>query len=181
MISNAGLITEAPAKSEKVRDVQFQAEPGRMVNLTGMQRWIDSGFQKQRMEPGDYLIGLEKLGVVGGIMSTMNAAKKATQGGEGSAGEVWGATLPETLKFSFNQSFLKSMNSLLGAISRGEVDDMDDWLANYYGALTSAVIPNQLSAFSRYLNQSMPDKVRAKDIEGGGFGQKTLNTFKEII
>ena len=27
----------------------------------------------------------------------------------------------------------------------------------------------------------MPDKVRAKDIEGGGFGQKTLNTFKEII
>jgi hypothetical protein len=181
MISNAGLITEAPSKSEKVRDIQFQAEPPRMVNLTGMQRWIDSGFQKQSMEPGDYLVGLEKLGVVGGIMSTMNAAKKATQGGDGSAGEVWGATLPETLKFSFNQSFLKSMNSLLGAISRGEADDIDDWLTNYYGALTSAAIPNQLSAFSRYLNQSMPDKVRAKDIEGGEFGQKTLNTFKEII
>ena len=181
IISNAGLITDKPSKSEKVRDIQYQGEPPKMINISGLQRYLDSGFEPQEMQPGDYLMGLEKLGVVGSIMSTSNEARKAKNGGESSVGDTWGETLPATLSFGFNQSFLRNMNSLLGAISRGEREDIDGWLTNYYGALTAAAIPNQLSAFSRYSSENMPDKIRAKDIEGSTFAEKTYNTFKEIL
>jgi hypothetical protein len=73
------------------------------------------------------------------------------------------------------------MNSLLGTISRGEAKDMDAWLANYYGALSAAVLPNQLSSVSRYMSENMPDKIQVKDIEGGDFGTKSYNIFKEVV
>jgi len=181
IISNAGLITDKVSKSPKVRDVQYQGEPPKMVNITGLQRYLESGGDEQEMQPGDYLVGLEKMGVVGAIMSTRNEARKARDSGDGSIGETWGATLPATLSFGFNQSFLRNMNSLLGAVSRGEQEDLDDWLTNYYGALSAVAIPNQLSAYSRYMSENMPDKIRARDIEGSSFTEKTYNTFKEIL
>jgi len=181
IISNAGLITDKVSKSPKVRDVQYQGEPPKMVNITGLQRYLESGGDQQEMQPGDYLVGLEKMGVVGAIMSTRNEARKARDSGDGSIGETWGATLPATLSFGFNQSFLRNMNSLLGAVSRGEQEDLDDWLTNYYGALSAVAIPNQLSAYSRYMSENMPDKIRARDIEGSSFTEKTYNTFKEIL
>lgn len=180
MLSNAGVITSAASKSEKVRDVQLASEGSKMLNLTGSQRFMESG-ERQETRPGDTLVSLEKLGVVGAIMSTRNAARQATEGGSGSVGEAWAATLPQTLKFGFEQSFLRNMNSLLGAISRGEAKDIDSWLANYYSALSSAVIPNQVSAYSRYLSRNMPDKMMAKDIPGSDFATKSLNIFKEVI
>jgi len=180
MLSNAGVITSAASKSEKVRDVQLPSEGAKMFNITGSQRFMESG-EKQETQPGDTLVSLEKLGVVGAIMSTRNEARKATEGGSGSVGEAWASTLPQTLKFGFEQSFLRNMNSLLGAISRGEAKDIDSWLANYYSALSSAVIPNQVSAYSRYLSRNMPDKMMAKDIPGSDFATKSLNIFKEVI
>ena len=180
MLSNAGVITSGASKSEKVRDVQLASEGSKMLNLTGSQRFMESG-ERQETRPGDTLVSLERLGVVGAIMSTRNAARQATEGGSGSVGEAWAATLPQTLKFGFEQSFLRNMNSLLGAISRGEAKDIDSWLANYYSALSSAVIPNQVSAYSRYLSRNMPDKMMAKDIPGSDFATKSLNIFKEVI
>jgi hypothetical protein len=180
MLSNAGLITDEASSSEKVRDIQQKVGGQKMLNVTGTQRYSETGG-KQETRPGDFFISLEKLGVVGAIMSTQNAARKASEGGSGSIGEAWASTLPQTLKFGFNQSFLRNMNSLLGAISRGEAKDIDAWLTNYYGALSSAVIPNQVSAYSRYISKNMPDAIKAQDIEGGEFGRKSINIFKEVL
>lgn len=180
ILSKAGVITDEMPKSDKARDVQFQAAPSKMINIDGLKRFLQTG-SRQEMESGDSLRSLGGLGIVGAIMSTRNAANKATEGGIGSVGEAWGATLPETLKFGFNQSFLRNMNSLLGTISRGEAKDMDAWLANYYGALSAAVLPNQLTSVSRYMNENMPDKIQVKDIEGGDFGTKSYNIFKEVV
>ena len=180
ILSKAGVITDEIPKSDKARDVQFQAAPAKMINIDGVKRFLETG-SRQEMEPGDSLRSLERLGVVGAIMSTRNAANQATEGGTESAGEAWGATLPETLKFGFNQSFLRNMNSLLGTVSRGEAKDMDAWLANYYGALSAAVLPNQLTSVSRYMSENMPDKIQVKDIEGGDFGTKSYNIFKEVV
>jgi len=180
ILSKAGVITDEMPKSDKARDVQFQAAPSKMINIDGIKRFLQTG-SRQEMESGDSLRSLERLGVVGAIMSTRNAANQAAEGGTGSVGEAWGATLPETLKFGFNQSFLRNMNSLLGTISRGEAKDMDAWLANYYGALSAAVLPNQLTSVSRYMSENMPDKIQVKDIEGGDFGTKSYNIFKEVV
>jgi hypothetical protein len=180
ILSRAGVITDTMPKSDKARDVQFQAAPSQMINIDGVKRFLQTG-SRQEMEPGDSLRSLERLGVVGAIVSTRNAANQATEGGTGSLGEAWGATLPETLKFGFNQSFLRNMNSLLGTISRGEAKDMDAWLANYYGALSAAVLPNQLTSVSRYMSENMPDKIQVKDIEGGDFATKSYNIFKEVV
>lgn len=180
ILSRAGVITDEMPKSDKARDIQFQAAPSRMVNMDGLKRFLETGLP-QEMEPGDSLRSLEKMGVGGAIMSTRHAANQATEGGTGSIGETWGATLPQTLKFTFQQSFLRNMNSLLGAISRGEAKDVDGWLTNYYGALSAVVLPNQLTAFSRYLSENMPDKIQIKDIEGGDFATKSYNIFKEVV
>jgi len=180
ILSKAGVITDEMPKSDKARDIQFQASPSKMINIDGVMRFLQTG-SKQEMEPGDSLRSLERMGVVGAIMSTRNAANQATEGGTESIGEAWGATLPETLKFGFNQSFLRNMNSLLGTVSRGEAKDMDAWLANYYGALSAVALPGQLTSVSRYLGENMPDKVQVKDIEGGDFGTKSYNIFKEVV
>jgi len=180
MMSNAGLISGKASKSEKVRDVQYQAEPPKVINITATQRWINSGGEKQRFEPGDYVVNLEKLGVVGAIMSTRRAAMDSSVGGTESVGEAWGSVLPETLSFGFNQSFLRNMNSLATALSRGDRDDLDNWLANYYSSLSAVAIPGQLSAYSRYVSDSMPDKIRVKDIEGEG-PEKSFNLFRDVI
>jgi len=180
ILSRAGVMTDEMPKSDKARDMQFQAAPSRMVNIDGLKRFLETG-SPQEMEPGDSLRSLEKMGVGGAIMSTRHAANQATEGGTGSIGETWGATLPQTLKFTFQQSFLRNMNSLLGAISRGEAKDVDGWLTNYYGALSAVVLPNQLTAFSRYLSKNMPDKIQIKDIEGSDFATKSYNIFKEVV
>jgi len=180
ILSRAGVITDEMPKSDKARDIQFQAAPSRMINIDGTERFSQTG-SRQEMEPGDSLRSLEKLGVVGAIMSTRHAANQATEGGTGSIGETWGATLPQTLKFAFQQSFLRNMNSLLGAVSRGEAKDVDGWLANYYGALSAVVLPNQLTAVSRYLSENMPEKIQIKDIEGSDFATKSYNIFKEVV
>ena len=180
ILSRAGVMTDEMPKSDKARDIQFQAAPARMVNIDGLKRFLETG-SPQEMEPGDLLRSLEKMGVGGAIMSTRHAANQATEGGTGSIGETWGAILPQTLKFAFQQSFLRNMNSLLGAISRGEAKDVDGWLSNYYSALSAVVLPNQLTAFSRYLSKNMPDKIQIKDIEGSDFATKSYNIFKEVV
>ena len=180
ILSRAGVITDEMPKSDKARDLQQQVAPTKMINIDAGMRFLQTG-SKQEMEPGDSLRSLERMGVAGAIISVRNVANQATEGGTESIGEAWGATLPETLKFGFNQSFLRNMNSLLGAVSRGEAQDMDAWLASYYSALSAAVLPNQLTSVSKYMNENMPDKIQVKDIEGGDFGTKSYNIFKEVI
>ena len=122
-------------------------------------------------------MSLEKLGIVGGIMSTWDAAAKGKKGERGVNLE---AVLPETLSFAFNQSFLKGTNSLLSAMLDGSGSTLDKWISDYYGVVASIPLPNTLGAVSRAMRETMPDKLQIKDIEGDGV-ERMVNVFAEVI
>ena len=126
-------------------------------------------------------MNLEKMGIVGGMLATWNEASKATDKGEFISPEFLTALVPETLSFAMNQSFLKGTNSLLSAMLDGKRDRMDKWIANYFGTVSSIVFPNTLSAVSRSMSDSLPEKIKIKDIEGEDTTERTLNLFGEVL
>jgi len=176
-LSRLGIIGGKAEKGEKARDIQYQALPPKTINISALNRWAGGGSPE--LEPGDRVINLEKLGIVGGILSTIQAARDATESGDQTL--ELAAILPETISFAFNQSFLKGTNSLLSAMSSGESTQLDTWLSNYYGTIASIPLPNTLAAVSRAMNESMPDKIRAQDIPGTIPGERTINMFGEIL
>ena len=170
------IIGEKPSVSEKIRDIQYKTVPPRTINITALNR-LAAG-ESTDVQPGDKIISLEKLGIVGGIMSTWDAAAKGTQG---ERGVNLDAVLPETLSFAFNQSFLKGTNSLLSAMLDGSGATLDKWISDYYGVVSSIALPNTLSAVSRSMREALPDKLQIKDIEEGEFLERPINVFAEVI
>ena len=170
------IIGEKPSVSEKIRDIQYKTVPPRTINITALNR-LAAG-ESTDVQPGDKIISLEKLGIVGGIMSTWDAAAKGKQGERGVNID---AVLPETLSFAFNQSFLKGTNSLLSAMLDGSGATLDKWISDYYGVVSSIALPNTLSAVSRSMRESLPDKLQIKDIEEGEFLERPINVFAEVI
>jgi len=175
-LSDAGIIGGKPSDSAKVRDIQYQTLPPRTINITALQRYANG--ESTELEPGDRVISLEKLGIVGGILSTVNSANEATATAD--SGFEFASLLPETLSFAFNQSFLKGTNSLLSAMLDGEGAKLDKWVSDYYGVIASIPFPNTLSAVSRTMRDTMPDKIQIKDIEGEG-PERYYNLFGEIL
>ena len=170
------IIGEKPSVSEKIRDIQYKTVPPRTINITALNR-LAAG-ESTDVQPGDKIISLEKLGIVGGIMSTWDAAAKGKQGERGVNID---SVLPETLSFAFNQSFLKGTNSLLSAMLDGSGATLDKWISDYYGVVSSIALPNTLSAVSRSMREALPDKLQIKDIEEGEFLERPINVFAEVI
>jgi hypothetical protein len=110
-------------------------------------------------------------------MSTWDAAAKGKQGERGVNLE---AVLPETLSFAFNQSFLKGTNSLLSAMLDGSGSTLDKWISDYYGVVSSIPFPNSLTAVSRAMRETMPEKFQLKDIEGDSI-DRPISIFAEVL
>lgn len=177
-LSDAGIIGESAERTEKARDIQYKTLPPRTINISALNRMLDG--ESTELQPGDHVMNLEKMGIVGGMLATWNEASKATEGGDFVSPEFITALIPETLSFAMNQSFLKGTNSLLSAMLDGQGDKMDAWLSNYFGTISSIALPNTLGALSRSMRDTLPDKIQIKDIEGEG-PEKTLNLFVEVI
>jgi hypothetical protein len=105
----------------------------------------------------------------------MDATK---QGKEGSF--EFSSLLPETLSFAFNQSFLKGTNSLLSAMMDGSGATLDKWISDYYGVVASIPFPNTLTAVSRSMRETMPEKFQIKDVPGDGV-ERMINVFGEVL
>jgi len=178
-LSDAGVIGGSAEDSEKTRDIQYKTLPPRTINLSALERFVEG--DSTDLQPGDRVMNLEKMGIVGGMLATWNEASKATDNGEFISPEFLTALIPETLSFAMNQSFLKGTNSLLSAMLDGKRDRMDRWIANYFGTVSSIVFPNTLSAVSRAMSDSLPEKIKVKDIEGENTAEKTLNLFGEVL
>jgi hypothetical protein len=177
-LSDAGVIGGRAEESEKARDIQYKALPPRTINISALNRMAEG--ESTELQPGDRVINLEKLGIVGGMLATWDAASKATEGGDFISPEFVTALVPETLSFAMNQSFLKGTNSLLSAMLDGQGATMDKWIEGYFGTISAIPFPNTLSAVSRSMRESMPDKVQIKDIEGEGV-ERTINLFGEVL
>jgi len=178
-LSDAGVIGGSAEDSEKTRDIQYKTLPPRTINLSALERFAEG--DSTELQPGDRVMNLEKMGIVGGMLATWNEASRATDKGEFISPEFLTALVPETLSFAMNQSFLKGTNSLLSAMLDGKRDRMDKWISNYFGTVSSIVFPNTLSAVSRAMSDSLPEKIKIKDIEGEDTTERTLNLFGEVL
>ena len=178
-LSDAGVIGGSAEDSDKTRDIQYKTLPPRTINLSALERFAEG--DSTDLQPGDRVMNLEKMGIVGGMLATWNEASKATDKGEFISPEFLTALIPETLSFAMNQSFLKGTNSLLSAMLDGKRDRMDKWIANYFGTVSSIVFPNTLSAVSRAMSDSLPEKIKIKDVEGEDVTERTLNLFGEVL
>jgi hypothetical protein len=62
--------------------------------------------------------------------------------------------LPSVASYTLNQTFLKSTNTLLNAISK---EDYDSYLESLYGTISSIPFPNTLQAFNKASRENMID------------------------
>lgn len=176
-LSDQGIIGSKPSTSEKIRDVQYQTLAPRNINISALNRFANG--ESTEIEPGDKVISLDKMGITGAILSIINSAMDATkQGKEG--GLELSSLLPETLSFAFNQSFLKGTNSLLSAMLDGSGATLDKWISDYYGVVASIPFPNTLTAVSRSMRETMPEKFQIKDVPGEGV-ERMINVFGEVL
>ena len=176
-LSDQGIIGSKPSTSEKIRDVQYQTLAPRNINISALNRFANG--ESTEIEPGDKVISLDKMGITGAILSIINSAMDATkQGKEG--GLELSSLLPETLSFAFNQSFLKGTNSLLSAMLDGSGATLDKWISDYYGVVASIPFPNTLTAVSRSMRETMPEKFQIKDVPGDGV-ERMINVFGEVL
>lgn len=176
-LSDEGIIGGKPSVSEKIRDVQYQALAPRTINISALNRFANS--ESTAIEPGDKIISLDKMGITGAILSIMNSAMDATKQGKEGSFEL-SSLLPETLSFAFNQSFLKGTNSLLSAMLDGSGATLDKWISDYYGVVASIPFPNTLTAVSRSMRETMPEKFQIKDVPGDGV-ERMINVFGEVL
>jgi len=176
-LSDEGIIGGKPSVSEKIRDVQYQALAPRTINISALNRFANN--ESTAIEPGDKIISLDKMGITGAILSIMNSAMDATKQGKEGSFEL-SSLLPETLSFAFNQSFLKGTNSLLSAMLDGSGATLDKWISDYYGVVASIPFPNTLTAVSRSMRETMPEKFQIKDVPGDGV-ERMINVFGEVL
>jgi len=176
-LSDQGIIGSKPSTSEKIRDVQYQTLAPRSINLSALNRF--SNGESTEIEPGDKIISLDKMGITGAILSIVNSAMDATKQGKEGSFEL-SSLLPETLSFAFNQSFLKGTNSLLSAMLDGSGATLDKWISDYYGVVASIPFPNTLTALSRSMRETMPEKFQIKDVPGDGV-ERMINVFGEVL
>ena len=176
-LSDAGIIGGKPSVSEKIRDVQYQTLTPRSINLSALNRFASG--DSTAIEPGDKIISLDKMGITGAILSIINSSMEATKQGKDGSFE-FSSLLPETLSFAFNQSFLKGTNSLLSAMMDGSGTTLDKWISDYYGVVASIPFPNTLTAVSRSMRETMPEKFQIKDVPGDGV-ERMINVFGEVL
>ncbi len=176
-LSDQGIIGSKPSTSEKIRDVQYQTLAPRNINLSALNRFANG--ESTAIEPGDKVISLDKMGITGAILSIINSAMDATKQGKEGSLEL-SSLLPETLSFAFNQSFLKGTNSLLSAMLDGSGATLDKWISDYYGVVASIPFPNTLTAVSRSMRETMPEKFQIKDVPGDGV-ERMINVFGEVL
>ena len=176
-LSDQGIIGGKPSTSEKIRDVQYQTLAPRSINISALNRFANG--DPTAIEPGDKVISLDKMGITGAILSIMNSAMDATKQGKDGSFE-FSSLFPETLSFAFNQSFLKGTNSLLSAMLDGSGATLDKWISDYYGVVASIPFPNTLTAVSRSMRETMPEKFQIKDVPGDGV-ERMINVFGEVL
>ena len=176
-LSDQGIIGGKPSTSEKIRDVQYQTLTPRSINISALNRFANG--DSTAIEPGDKVISLDKMGITGAILSIMNSAMDATKQGKDGSFEFT-SLFPETLSFAFNQSFLKGTNSLLSAMLDGSGATLDKWISDYYGVVASIPFPNTLTALSRSMRETMPEKFQIKDVPGEPM-ERMINIFGEVL
>jgi hypothetical protein len=150
----AGVITGSALKSAKERGVQYETQPPNTINMSGLNRLLNG--EDPKIQAGDEIKSYENFGYLGTIFNVYSNVLSKNEG-SGLLEDVLDVTLkglPSVASYTLNQTFLKSTNTLLNAISK---EDYDSYLESLYGTISSIPFPNTLQAFNKASRKNMVD------------------------
>ena len=150
----AGVITGSAPKSPKERGIQYETQPPNTINMSGLRRLLNG--EDPAIQAGDEISSYENFGYLGTIFNVYSNVLSKNEG-SGLLEDVLDVTLkglPSVASYTLNQTFLKSTNTLLNAISK---EDYDSYLESLYGTISSIPFPNTLQAFNKASRENMVD------------------------
>jgi len=150
----AGVITGSASKSAKERGIQYETQPPNTINMSGLNRLLNG--EDPAIQAGDEIKSYENFGYLGTIFNVYSNVLSKNEG-SGLLEDVLDVTLkglPSVASYTLNQTFLKSTNTLLNAISK---EDYDSYLESLYGTISSIPFPNTLQAFNKAGRENMVD------------------------
>ena len=150
----AGVITGSASKSAKERGIQYETQPPNTINMSGLKRLLNG--EDPAIQAGDEIKSYENFGYLGTIFNVYSNVLSKNEG-SGLLEDVLDVTLkglPSVASYTLNQTFLKSTNTLLNAISK---EDYDSYLESLYGTISSIPFPNTLQAFNKASRENMVD------------------------
>jgi hypothetical protein len=150
----AGVITGSASKSAKERGIQYETQPPNTINMSGLNRLLNG--EDPAIQAGDDIKSYENFGYLGTIFNVYANVLSKNEG-SGLLEDVLDVTLkglPSVASYTLNQTFLKSTNTLLNAISK---EDYDSYLESLYGTISSIPFPNTLQAFNKASRENMVD------------------------
>jgi hypothetical protein len=150
----AGVITGSASKSAKERGIQYETQPPNTINMSGLNRLLNG--EDPAIQAGDDIRSYENFGYLGTIFNVYANVLSKNEG-SGLLEDVLDVTLkglPSVASYTLNQTFLKSTNTLLNAISK---EDYDSYLESLYGTISSIPFPNTLQAFNKASRENMVD------------------------
>jgi hypothetical protein len=150
----AGVITGSALKSAKERGIQYETQPPNTINMSGLNRLLNG--EDPAIQAGDEIKSYENFGYLGTIFNVYANVLSKNEG-SGLLEDVLDVTLkglPSVASYTLNQTFLKSTNTLLNAISK---EDYDSYLESLYGTISSIPFPNTLQAFNKASRENMVD------------------------
>jgi hypothetical protein len=150
----AGVITGSASKSQKERGIQYETQPPNTINMSGLNRLLNG--EDPAIQAGDDIKSYENFGYLGTIFNVYANVLSKNEG-SGLLEDVLDVTLkglPSVASYTLNQTFLKSTNTLLNAISK---EDYDSYLESLYGTISSIPFPNTLQAFNKASRENMVD------------------------
>ena len=150
----AGVITGSSSKSAKERGIQYETQPPNTINMSGLRRLLNG--EDPAIQAGDDISSYENFGYLGTIFNVYSNVLSKNEG-SGLLEDVLDVTLkglPSVASYTLNQTFLKSTNTLLNAISK---EDYDSYLESLYSTISSIPFPNTLQAFNKASRENMVD------------------------
>jgi hypothetical protein len=150
----AGIIVGSAPKSAKERGMQYETQPPNTLNMSGLNRLLNG--EDPTIQPNDKMWSFENFGYLGTIFNVYSNVLSKNEG-SGLVEDMMDVTLkglPSVASYTLNQTFLKSTNTLLNAISK---EDYDSYLESLYGTISSIPFPNTLQAFNKASRENMID------------------------
>lgn len=150
----SGIIVGSAQKSARERGIQYEIQPPNTINMSALKRLLNG--EDPSIQSGDEISSFENFGYLGTIFNVYANVLSKNEG-SGLLEDIFDVTLkglPSVASYTLNQTFLKSTNTLLNAISK---EDYDSYLESLYGTISSIPFPNTLQAFNKANRENMID------------------------
>lgn len=179
IVANGLVTSSAPDEKErkKERDFMYATQPPLSINISGLKRLMSG--EDPTYQSGDVTQSLAVYGIAGAVFGIVNdtkggelrdqalRAKKKGLGGKPfypeSQDDTFGkffkdilidgaSTLPASVKYLTEQSFLQGVESLMGALSKGEYEQ---WYTQLYRTALSIPVPNSFVQLNKVWRENM--------------------------